>query len=159
MASILPMRWLRPAAAVRRIVDSVLRRRTILTPSGEHARLRARTYTGRLVSDPRDGLTMVQGRVASLLDAQALDEAHADVLDAMIDALLVPMRNQVDDEHDDNQRFHRISEAEAAAEVERRRLLLDLARADLAEIDADLARLLERPARGAADADTTPGAQ
>jgi hypothetical protein len=153
MSAALPARWPRPAEALRRILDSVFRRRTVVTPSAEFGLLSSRGYSGRLFPDPRAGRELLGERVGALLAAGALDEGHGDLFDPMIESLVVQWRNLVDEEHDDNQRLLRTYEAEAMAEVERQRAQLAYVRERLADADADVARIHDLRANPGAAAD------
>jgi hypothetical protein len=144
MASTLSPRWLWPADVFRRIANSLFQHRSTKTVSAEFSRLGPAAYTGRLALDPSEGRDVALRYNTELLKAEAVDEGHAAVIDPLIDTMVHQWRCRSHDEHDLHRRDLGRYRAEASAAVDVHRLRLAFLLAQLGEMDANLAGVLER---------------
>jgi hypothetical protein len=135
--------WLRPADVLRRILDNVFRRRTVVPSSGEFGLLRAPGYTGQLAPDIEDAPRLLRARIDALASAQAIDEGTGRVLDPTINSWVDQWALRVEREHRANQSLLQLHVVEARAERDRVQAELNRVQAELDDVNCYLANRLE----------------
>ncbi|MEU8241765.1 hypothetical protein AB0C07_26235 [Actinoplanes missouriensis] len=83
----------------------------------------------------------VRTEMSRLARERAIDEGNGGVMDVAIEAWVEQWHNDIDNEHDARQSELQLLETEAAAELERRRTMLSVVRAEYEAVNAEIARL------------------
>ena len=111
------LRHSRPAAVVRRILDGLLRRRLVVTSSGELGTLRGADYPEGLAPDVERAPERLRAEIRRLADGEVLDEGNAGVLEPVVDSWVVQWQGRIDEHHRTNQTRLQDYQDEAAQDV------------------------------------------
>jgi len=126
--------WLDPAGVLRKLLDNMLRRRTIVTESGELATLRGASYAGDLAPAIDEAPTRIRQMLTRLATAGGLDEGNAGLCDPTIAQWVEQWGARIDEQHRANQT--RLQDYENSAVYR-----LTRARAELAAVEDELQRV------------------
>lgn len=129
--------WLDPAGVLRRILDNALRRRTIVTSSGELGTLRGDPYAGDLAPEIERAPARIREMLTRLAAAGGIDEGNAGLCDPTIEEWVRQWGARIDRQHRVNQMRLQDYRDEAARALNR-------ARAELAAVEEELADLQSR---------------
>lgn len=125
---------------IRRLVDRV----TFASEEADEPPMLTRMRRGNLPSlapEVGSAVSAVRTQMGQLARKGALDEGNGGVMDVAIDAWVEQWHNDIDNEHDARQSELQLLETEAAAELERRRTLLGVMRADFDAVNEEIALL------------------
>ncbi|MGH3887183.1 MAG: hypothetical protein ACRDSZ_11570 [Pseudonocardiaceae bacterium] len=131
--------WRRPAQAVRRVLGSIVGRRTFAGRSDGLDQL-APTF--------EDAPKLIRERVDALAAAGALDEGTGAVLDPTIASWVEQWSAQVEQQHREDQSRLKYDVIEVRAERDRIQVQLDLLREELNAVNRCIAGLAQQPDQG-----------